>query len=215
MATRLSDDDLPGKKAGLIVPPATDSLIDAHVIWLDEFEDQDLDGLLLQQDAEGQKTSGYLLGQLLGEVVQLRDSLDQALPILTERLVGPLAARLRELGFRCASLVSCGRLSLLPIHSAGSEALNLTYIPSARALQAAREAATDRAELRPVILGIGNPLPSSWPLAFARAEVEEIATQFAPDSQHLLIEREATRATLCSAFHRNPPSFRLPRGVCD
>src|SRR5262249_50430110 len=118
--------------------------------------------------------------------------LDAALPILKDRLIGPMAARLVGLGFRGASLVPGGRLSLLPLHAACFATVTLTYTPPARALQAARSAARERAELVPVLLGVGNPLPNPKPLAFARTEVEGIALRFAPTARHVLLGRGAT-----------------------
>ena len=183
-----------------IVPPGTKTLETNHVVWLDEFRSGDLDGLLVQRNAEGEVIGGYLVGQVLGEYQQLQAGLDLALPILRDRLVGPLAARLVELGFRRASLVPGGRLSLLPLHAAGFDAVTFTYTPSARALRAARDAARERAKLAPVLLGIGNPLPNPQPLAFARTEVEEIAPRFAPEARHVLFERNATHAAVAESL---------------
>ena len=174
-----------------IVPPGISALDTNHVVRLDEFHSDDLDALLVQRNAEGEVIGGYLVGQVLGKYQKA--GLDLALPILRDRLVGPLAARLRELGFRRASLVPGGRLSLLPLHAAGSDAVAFTYTPSARALRAVRDAAKERAKLAPMLLGIGNPLPNPQPLAFARTEVEEIAPRFAPEAQHVLFERDATQ----------------------
>ncbi len=183
-----------------IVPLGTKALETNHVVWLDEFRSSDLDGLLVQRNAAGEAIGGYLVGQVLGDDQQLGAGLDLALPILRERLVGPLAARLMEFGFRRASLVPGGRLSLLPLHAAGFDAVTFTYTPSARALQAARGAARERAKLAPMLLGIGNPLPSSQPLAFARTEIEEIAPRFAPESRHVLFERNATNAAVSESL---------------
>jgi CHAT domain-containing protein len=183
-----------------IVPPGTKALDTNHVVRLEEFRSGDLDGLLVQRNAEGEAIGGFLVGQVQGEYQQLQAGLDRALPILRDRLVGPLAARLVELGFRRASLVPGGRLSLLPLHAAGFDAVTFTYTPSARALQAARSAARERAELARVLLGIGNPLPSPRPLAFARTEVEEIAPRFAPAARHVLLERHATHAAVAASL---------------
>jgi CHAT domain-containing protein len=183
-----------------LIPPGAKTLDTDHVIWLEEFRSGDLDRLLVQQDAAGEVIGGFLVGQVMGESQQLKAGLDWALPILHDRLVGPLAARLVELGFRRASLVPGGRLSLLPLHAAGLDAVTFTYTPSAQALRAARGAARERAELAPVLLGIGNPLPSPQPLAFARTEVEEIAPQFALEARHVLFERNATHAAVTESL---------------
>ena len=183
-----------------LIPPGAKTLDTNHVAWLDEFRSGDLDGLLIQRNAKREVIGGYLVGQVLGEYQQLQAGLDRALPILSDRLVGPLAARLVELGFRRASLVPGGLLSLLPLHAAGFDAVTFTYTASARALQAARGAARERAERAPMLLGIGNPLPNPQPLAFARTEVEEIAPRFAAGAQHLLIERYATHAAVTESL---------------
>jgi len=184
----------------LIVPPGTKTLDTDHVVWLDELRSGELDGLLFERSAEGKAIGGYVVGQVLGEYQQLQAGLDRALPILSDRLVGPLAARLVELGFRRASLVPGGLLSLLPLHAAGFDAVTFIYTPSARALQAARAAARERAKRAPMLLGIGNPLPNPRPLAFARTEVEEIAPRFAPEALRLLFERDATQAAVAKSL---------------
>ena len=184
-----------------LIPPGAKTLETNHVVWLEEFRSGDLDGLLVQRNAAGEAIGGYLVGQVMGEYQQqLKAGLDRALPILRDRLVGPLAARLVELGFRRAALVPGGRLSLLPLHAAGLDAVTFTYTPSARALRAARDTARERAKFAPVLLGIGNPLPSPRPLAFARAEVEEIASRFAPEARHVLLERHATHAAVAASL---------------
>ena len=186
-----------------IVPPGTKALETNHVVWLEEFRSGDLDGLLVQRNAAGEAIGGYLVGQVLGEDPQLQAGLDRALPILRDRLVGPVAARLRELGFRRASLVPGGRLSLLPLHAADFDAVTFTYTPSARALRAARGAARERAKLAPMLLGIGNPLPNPQPLAFAR-----------PRSKRSLPGSHPKRGTCCSSgtpvMRRSPSRFRGP-----
>jgi len=185
-----------------IVPPGAKALDTDHVVWLEEFRSGDLDGLLFERNAEGKTIGGYLVGQVQGKDQQLQVGLDLALPILRDRLVGPLAARLVELGFRRASLVPGGRLSLLPLHAACFDGVTFTYTPSAPALQAARAAARERAKRAPMLLGIGNPLSNLQPsLAFARTEVEEIAPRFAPEAQHVLFERDATYAAIRESLH--------------
>ncbi len=174
----------------LIVPPGATGLDAKHAVWLDEFDSNNLVGLLVQRK---EAVGGYLAGQLEGDVPLLQAALDQVLPVLRERLIGPLAARLAELDFRQATLIPGSQLPLLPLHAAAFETMTVTYAPSARALQAAHNAARERANLPPVLLGIGNPLPNPRPIAFARAEVEAIAPMFAPQARLVLYERQATR----------------------
>ncbi|KPL21530.1 MAG: hypothetical protein AMJ93_09430 [Anaerolineae bacterium SM23_84] len=184
----------PQGSLALIVPPGAETLDAGHVVRLDDFTDDDVNRLLEAQDANGNVIGGYLVGQVGGDVPLLQAALEQALPILREWLMAPLAARLIDLGFRQVTLIAGGQLDLLPLHAAAFETLTFTYAPSARALQAAANAARERAGLPAVLLGIGNPLPNPKPLAFARAEVEAIAPLFEGEAQRVLYEHQATRA---------------------
>jgi CHAT domain-containing protein/tetratricopeptide (TPR) repeat protein len=179
---------------GLIVPSEAKALIAECCVWIENFNSHDLDRLLMQRDANGNVTGGFLFGQVEGDVRILQTELDQALPRLRERLVGPLAARLVELGYHQTVLIPGGLLSLLPLSAAAFKTTTMTFAPSARAWQAAKQAAIERAGSHPVLLGIGNPLPNPHPLAFARSEVEAIAHLFRTSAQRLLIEHQATRA---------------------
>jgi CHAT domain-containing protein/tetratricopeptide (TPR) repeat protein len=111
-----------------------------QVLWLDAFHDADLNNLLVKR-SDTEVTGGYLPGQLERND-WLRASLDEALPELGTKLMGPLAAALQvdldasmELHGGEASvgtdralsggrdlpgivLVPTGRLSLLPLHAA-------------------------------------------------------------------------------------------------
>ena len=177
----------------LVVPLGATTLAPEHVVWLDEFTSADLDALLVRRDP-GEQVGGYLAGQVTGDAEFLQRELDLALPLLAERLVGALAERLARLGFREATFIPCGRLSLLPLHAAAFEILSIAYAPSARALRAARQTAGERAFLAPVFLGIVNPLPNPQPLPFARTEVETVAQLFAAQARRVLSEHRATRA---------------------
>jgi CHAT domain-containing protein/tetratricopeptide (TPR) repeat protein len=179
-----------------IVPAGIEALDDDHAVWIDGFRTADLEDFLIRRDGRGEVIGGYLFAQVERDHETLRESLDVAMPILRDRLVRPLALGLEGLGFQRASLVAGGRLSLLPLHAAGFDAIAIGYVPSARALLAARDEAEGRAGLAPVLLGIGNPLPNPRPLDFARIETEEIAPRFAPGSRRMLPERDATRAAV-------------------
>jgi CHAT domain-containing protein len=48
----------------------------------------------------------------------------------------------------------------------------------------------------PILVGVGNPLPSARPLTFARAEIDEIATHFPMNSRFPLYEANATLSAL-------------------
>jgi CHAT domain-containing protein/tetratricopeptide (TPR) repeat protein len=184
----------------LIVTADTQDQREEHAAWLDEFSAADMDALLLEEDERGQVTGGLLVGQVMGDVKRLEAALDRALPVLRARLIGPLAKRLRTLGFSEATLVPVGRLSLLPLPAAAPEGLTVALTPSARALRAAGAAAEHALSLPPVLLAVGNPLPlprSMQSLAFAAAEAEALGSMFGPGS-HVLVATKATREGLLS-----------------
>jgi CHAT domain-containing protein/tetratricopeptide (TPR) repeat protein len=178
----------------LIVPPGAGSLGVEHSVWLDAFSTGDLEGLLVSKDAGGEVTGGYLVGQVGGDPAILQAALDGAWPVLHERLVGPVASRLAELGYRQATFIACGRLSLLPLHAVAIEGLTVSYAQSARALRAAGDRVAVRARQFPILLAVGGPLPSTRPLAFAGAEVEEIRSRFQTGAGRLLRGSKATKA---------------------
>jgi CHAT domain-containing protein len=184
----------------LIVPAGAETLESEQAVWLSEFRSGDLESLLVEQNADGEVVGGLLFGQVEGRVDQVQAGLDRALPILRDRLMGPLASRLLEHGYQRAALIPGGRLSLLPLHAACFDAVRLTYTPSSRSLRATRGVTRDRAQLAPLLFGIGNPLPNPRPLAFARSEVDEIAHRFAPESQHLLFEHAATKGVVAESL---------------
>ena len=127
-----ADDDPTGSDQVTVTP-----------VWLDEFREADLDDLLIERSGD-EITGGYLPGQLgMGQRDWLRKSLDRVLPLLGEKLMGPLAANLRvghvarrpgsDSPVKIASgpvrrpgpprivLIPTGRLSLLPLHAARYE----------------------------------------------------------------------------------------------
>lgn len=123
-----------------------DSGASVEVLWLDTFQDAGLNNLLVKR-SDTEVTGGYLPGQLQRSD-WLHASLDEALPELGNKLMGPVAERLRVnrdglAGFVSANaaeranpipsgdraplggrnlrgivLVPTGRLSLLPLHAA-------------------------------------------------------------------------------------------------
>lgn len=188
----------------LIVPNGVQELREEHALWLDDLESEDLNDLLFREDAEGNVINGYLLGQTNGDPQLLKAALDQALPVLEERLVEPLGVRLRDLGFEQAILIPCGRLSALPLHAAAFQnEITFSYAPSARTLQAVKMTAAERTAFAPLLLAVGNPLPlpsNAQPLAFAGTEINNIKTHFAVSSQRVLYEYKAVRAVILDAL---------------
>jgi len=120
-----------------------DAGANVEVLWLDEFRERDLNSLLVKR-SDTKVTGGYLPGQLQRSD-WLRASLDEALPQLGTKLMGPLAAALQvdldaSMGLHGSAaaagtdqipsggedlrgivLVPTGRLSLLPLHAARYE----------------------------------------------------------------------------------------------
>jgi CHAT domain-containing protein len=183
----------------LIVPPGAAILDRAHIVWLDDFDDGDLAKLLWQTDT----SSGYLAAQVDADIPLLKTVLGQMLPILGQRLMGPLCAHLTKLGFQRMTLVPCGRLSLLPLHAATYRSsqgerfilddFEVAYAPSARALAASHETA-EAASMRPTsLLAIVDPPHNkATRLAFARTEVEDIRRYFPTEDSQLLCAGQAT-----------------------
>jgi CHAT domain-containing protein len=167
-----------------------------HALWLDGFTAEQLVELLVQRHPSGEDFSGYLIGQLTGDPDQLAAAVSKNLEILRCELLGPLAGRLAELGVAAATIVSAGRLSLLPLSAAAPEGCIIALTPSARALWAASNALRERTEKEPVLLAVGNPLPlpAGWDaLDYAGVEVHAIEQLFAGGSRRILPEEAATK----------------------
>jgi len=175
----------------LIVPAGTHDVLEEQAVWLDGFSEDDLDELLWGAD-------GMLVGQVRGDERTLRAALERGLLVLRERLMGPLASRLVALGFRRATLLPGGRLSLLPLHAAVLGEVTCAYAPSARALRAARQKGVQLVGL-PHLLAVGNPQPGTAPLPFAQQEAEAAAAA-APGESRLLCARQATREAVLAAL---------------
>ncbi len=160
---------------------------------------------LLTTVRDGQVVGGYLAGQM-GDQDALGTALADGLPTVGTSLIGPVAARLRELGARGVVLLPTGLLGLLPLHAAPYpvdgetrcllDEFDVSHTPGALVLRAARAALAAR-EARPAVLvGVGNPQPHPQPLAFARAELEEVARFFPDGASHPLYETAATEPAL-------------------
>jgi len=174
-----------------------------QAVWLD-FNEVDLEALLVHRQ-DGAVTGGYLLGQI-GDPDWLIASLKESLPILGERVVGPVAACLRSLGTRSVTLIPTGRLATLPLHAASYvvngrsthflDEFDVAYAQSAQALAAAQAQAKERQVHTATLAGVGNPLPTPQPLPFAQAELEEIATFFGAHARPLYNEQASKAAFL-------------------
>ncbi len=186
---------------GLLVSRMDDPAVPTfEAIWAPELTTTVLNGLLTTV-RDGQVTGGYLAGQL-GDQDALSTALADGLPVVGTSLIGPLAARLRELKAAGVVLLPTGLLGLLPLHAAPYvvdgetrcllDEFDVSHTPGALVLRAARAALAARDAQPAVLVGVGNPQPHPQPLAFARAELEEVARFFPDGASHPLYETAAT-----------------------
>ena len=178
----------------LLVPAGSQVPAPEHAVWLDGFTAKQLNQLL-EQHPSGEAPGSYLGGQVTGDLDQFAAAATETIEILRRELLGPLAGRLADLGMAAATVVPVGRLSLLPLPAAAPDGCTIALAPSARALQAARNALGERAEGEPTLLAVCNPLPlpAGWnALDYAGVEVRSIKRFFAPGSRRILPEEAAT-----------------------
>ncbi|WP_044232201.1 CHAT domain-containing protein [Chloroflexus sp. Y-396-1] len=186
----------------LIVPHGN---VELEALLLDEFTENDLNNILLMHTGD-KVTGGYLPGQLLGGKM-LETALAMALPILGERLIAPLAQRLRALNATGVTLIPTGLLSLLPLHAAtymvdgASRCLldefDVAYAPSARVLAIAQREQQRRAAKGVRLAGVGNP---TGDLRYAGAELHSICDLLPPAATTTFYEQAATRNAIWSAL---------------
>jgi CHAT domain-containing protein len=175
-----------------------------EAIWAPELTTAVLNEVLTTV-RDGQVVGGYLAGQV-GDQAALETALADGLPVVGTSLIGPVAARLRELGASGVVLLPTGLLGLLPLHAAPYpvagetrcllDEFDVSHTPGALVLRAARAALAAREAGPAVLVGVGNPQPHPQPLAFARAELEEVARFFPEGARHPLYETAATEAAL-------------------
>jgi hypothetical protein len=180
----------------LVVPPESARTVDVDTIWLDEFTTGSLDGIM---DDRAGGAGGYL-HQVAGggpedDPAALMRVLDEAWPRLNRSLMGPVTQRLLDLGFSRAVIVARGTLALLPLHVV-SEAVDFTFAPSARALEAAMNGMHDRVRHPPLLVGIGNTLGAGEQLPFANQELRAVASHFQAASRRTMEGAAATRSRL-------------------
>ncbi len=175
-----------------------------------DFDNEMLHDLLVKPPGKDDAVS-YLDGQLKYPEA-LKNLLHTVLPEFGKHLIGPVAARLRELEAEGVVLVPGGVLGLLPLHAAPYQVdgttrilldeLEVSYAPSARVLGAARAALAGQRLESPTLVGIANPLPHARPLAYASAELEEVAGVFDEPERHTFHGVEATRGAFESVISR-------------
>ena len=117
-----------------------------------------------EQDYGYSLLSHVLMRPQLGNLDQLAVAVAENLEILRREVLDPLAGRLTDLGAAGTTVISVGRLSLLPLPAGAPEGCTLALAPSARALHAANRALEERANAAPVLLAMANalPLPTGW-----------------------------------------------------
>jgi CHAT domain-containing protein len=184
-------------------------------VWAD-MTDFELDRLLIRR-AFAKGNVGPVMGGLLPAQEkgpgQMKEELMAILPLLGERLLAPLAARLRAMGVGSVTLVPGGQLSLLPFHAAGYtvdgqelvflDEFQVTYAPSALAAAYARQKVAGFNLVSAPALVVGNSLPITQdPLPFAAAEAEMVASLIAREVTSLL-DMEATAPAVWEAMHAN------------
>jgi CHAT domain-containing protein len=156
------------------------------------------------------RADGYLPAQLemTASTRRFQRALADLLPVLGERLTGPLANQLARNRADRVTLIACGLLGLLPLHAAsyqrGHEIRCLlsdyavAYAPSARVLGAARLALVTQQEHNLVLAGVASPAGTDR-LKFAEAELKEIAVWFPTGGSRIFSGIEATRPNLLAA----------------
>jgi tetratricopeptide (TPR) repeat protein len=174
----------------------------AQAIWIDGFSQEDLDEMLEERNEYGEVASGLLVGQVDGDMPTLKAALEKAMPVLSEKMLGPVIACLADSDYQEATVVAGGHLSLLPLHAAIPDLVAMVYTPSARALVASKHSLRNCTDREPILLGVGNPLPNPDPLPLARLEVEEITSLFEQQGfiHNSHCETEATRKKIMKAL---------------
>ncbi len=149
-----------------VIPSGARAVTDAHLLRLDDFTVQDLNGLLWGSDEQ----PGWL--QAYRQYAATRDSAAWKVAIaalsgqLWTEFVDPVNTRLRELNVSRALLLSSGGLQLLPLHAAWRavdghprtllDDFEITYAPSAYAWQVANQQVRDRTGEGAFVAGVND-----------------------------------------------------------
>lgn len=206
--------------------------VEIHPLWCD-FTQDDIDRLLhhsSSDDALYPFVSGFLMRQynlvqttfpdgnsaltmgywdVPGSITRTALDEDGDMDVLGRGVVARLARALSGLRARRVTLVPCGTLLSLPLHTAYYDEngqgpdqrcllndVDVSYAPSARAVRHARDRARRHWDV-PALVGVGNPLPHPAPLRFASLELGRIAPLFATSTT--LYEEQATKAQAVQA----------------
>jgi CHAT domain-containing protein len=185
----------PKGSLALIVLPNTSTMSEEQAIWLDDFNTEELNGLLYDTDEK----RGYLHGIVLADFQVLYSILTETiLPQLSQQLIIPLMTRLKELGHSQVVLIPMDTLNLLPLHACTN--FTFSFAPSARLLQSALNKTQPYVDMPPSLLGIGSPTNQTMPvLKYSSVEIANIAALFPHQQQ--LCENAATRKIVLSTIH--------------
>ena len=159
-----------------------------------------------------------LRGTLAHEVLQRE--LERCLALLSEIILRPLIAWLREEGATSLTLIPCGVLAAFPLSAvllsdgrSVGETLPTSIAPNARALLRAEQTN----ELRHGFYALGNPLPTRQELRWGEAEaltLAQVATRSGVSSE-ARVQWQATRESLLSALHSSLVVDASCHGVFD
>lgn len=166
--------------------------------------------LLVTTDDDDEVVGGYLPGQRQESMDWVCESINALLPILGQRMIGPLAELLTNLGATGVTLLLGPPLGLLPLHAAIYQKNGQTqrflddfvvsYAPTARVLNVARAAVATRQSRVPRLVGVADPhVADLQPLPFTHAELYEAALHF--ESHKALHGEQATRQALIEGAH--------------
>ncbi|MEU4986076.1 CHAT domain-containing protein [Streptomyces sp. NPDC021969] len=197
--------------------------VEIHPLWCDVTQD-DIDRLLHRSsspDALYPIVSGFLMRQynlvqttfpdgssaltsgywdVPGSITRTGLDEDGGMDMLGRRVVARLARTLAGLGAGRVTLIPCGTLLSLPLHTAYYDEgpdrrcllndVDVGFAASARAVRHARDR-VHRTWGAPALAGVGNPLPHPAPLRFASLELSRVAPLFATCTT--LYEEQATK----------------------
>jgi CHAT domain-containing protein len=193
-----------GSVALLLARSGSGADVTVEATWASALTMSRLKELMIKVEGD-QVVGGYLAAQS-DDPDGLDAALADVLPSLGADLIGPVATRLRELNATGVVLMPTGPFGVLPLHAApypvtdGTRCLidefDVSYTPGARVLSSSRAALAARDAQPIAFVGVGNPQPHPQPLAFARAELDEVVRFFPEAARHTLYETAATESAL-------------------
>jgi CHAT domain-containing protein/tetratricopeptide (TPR) repeat protein len=185
--------------AVFVVPTGLQSVGPEHVLWLDEFKQADLKGLL--GSVEEARLDGWL-GAYFNAPTNLTAWFDVIVStgqVLWRQVMAPIAERLATLQVTQVLFMPQGGLGLLPLHAAWREIdgtrryfideYAITYVPSAYAHKMSLERMRDPQRREHSLLAVINPTED---LPFASVEGAQVASLFDTGNAHVLPGAEAT-----------------------